>query len=246
MVQRTTLADLITSPTGGVGVLALVSVQLISAVAGTLISSSALQRTIWLAVGVIGLILAWIITLLRQRKQQPPLVLVPEDQRPPKHRGLILLVGTGRPGEASMDQSALTAIKHHLAGASGSGLEYCWLIPSSGERGSVPVALKLEQQCKDLGVKQTKIVKPVDFLSVQDTYDCVQDIYARDVRAAGLQEQDVIADFTGGTKPMSAGMILACGERRTMQYVQGRKAGTRENPVIASLPMLIEFVPLAP
>ena len=54
---------------------------------------------------------------------------------------------------------------------------------------------------------------------------------------ASLTEDQVIADFTGGVKPMSAGMILACGETRPMQYMYGRKEG------IASVPRLIEFQP---
>jgi hypothetical protein len=55
------------------------------------------------------------------------------------------------------------------------------------------------------------------------------------VPKASLSEREVIADFTGGVKPMSAGMILACGDRRPMQYMYGRKEG------IASIPRIIEF-----
>ena len=55
--------------------------------------------------------------------------------------------------------------------------------------------------------------------------------------ASSAAEKDITtdADFTGGTKPMSAGMILACGEARPMQYTYGRKDG------VASVPRRVDL-----
>lgn len=172
--------------------------------------------------------------------KQPKRVLVPDDQQPAKHRGLIVIVGTGRPGENPMSQSAGQAIDYHLAAQPGqTGLEICWLVCSGGEYGSLNVAQALQAICKERGLKA--YLRPVgDAFSVQESYNLVQRIYTDETPDVGLREEEVIADFTGGTKPMSAGMILACGERRPMQYMTGRKAG------IASTPQLVRFTPASP
>jgi hypothetical protein len=50
----------------------------------------------------------------------------------------------------------------------------------------------------------------------QDTYMLVHQIF----RKSGYKPNDIIADFTGGTKPMSFGMIMAClSAERQLQYV---------------------------
>jgi CRISPR/Cas system-associated protein Csm6 len=151
-----------------------------------------------------------------------------------KHRGLIVLVGTGRPGEDPMSQSAGIAIEYHMSAGQESGLEMCWLIATAGESGSLPIAQKLKEACQARNVK-ADIRTVSDPFSVQESYDLVQRIYDEEVPKASLSEREVIADFTGGVKPMSAGMILACGDRRPMQYMYGRKEG------IASIPRIIEF-----
>jgi hypothetical protein len=70
---------------------------------------------------------------------------------------------------------------------------------------------------------------------VQETYGVVQRIYLEEALAEGLSPDQVIADFTGGTKMMTAGMVLACGDQWPMQYMTGRKEG------VISTPMLVRF-----
>lgn len=56
-------------------------------------------------------------------------------------------------------------------------------------------------------------VSPAD---AQDTFDAVNRIF----RSSGYEPEDIIADFTGGTKPMSVGMIMAClPAQRSLEYV---------------------------
>ena len=160
--------------------------------------------------------------------------LVPETQRPPRHSGLMLLVSTLRPGEDLRKPSALHAIRYHHDPLPGAGLRVCWLIASGGEHGSLDVAELLAAECRVLGVTP-RVWSVGDPWSVQATFELVQDLFAVDVPAQGLAEHEVICDFTGGIKPMSAGMILACGERWTMQYMTGGKAG------IASVPLQVRF-----
>ena len=161
----------------------------------------------------------------------------PSEDRPEKYRGLILLIGIGRPGEDPMNQSAGDAINYHLSlNKRDTGLEYCWLIASEGPEGSEPVAEKIKVACEKLAVR-AKICLIGDPFDPQHTYDVVQRIYWKDVPEAGLRQEDVIADFTGGVKPMSVGMLLACGARRAMEYFTGRKKG------VPSIPRIIRFIP---
>ncbi|HEY5868208.1 MAG TPA: hypothetical protein VI542_22040, partial [Candidatus Tectomicrobia bacterium] len=43
-----------------------------------------------------------------------------------------------------------------------------------------------------------------------------------EARAFGLSERDIIANYTGGTKSMTAGMVLACStsEERDTEYMK--------------------------
>lgn len=181
-------------------------------------------------------VLLWLLYVIRRRSK--PVVLVPENEQPPKHKGLIVLVGIGRPtvGEDPKDQSAWKAIAYHLSGEPGQRLRKCWLIASGGERGSLPNAQDIQTWCREQHL-DAEIRTVADHLDVQGTYDVVKMIYESDAPKAKLSEEEVIADFTGGTHPMAAGMVLACGAGRPMQYMFGHKPG------IASIPRLIKFKP---
>ena len=182
-------------------------------------------------------ILLWGLALILRKKSEP-VNLVPREAQPPRCKGLIALVGPGRPGADPMDQSAVKAIEYHLA--DDGPLQVCWLIASAGAKGGVPVAEQIEaryaSRCK-------VIVRRIgDAFSVQDTYDAVQEIYNVELYdetlcSPPLTPEQVIADFTGGTRMMSAGMVLACGKDRPMQYMTGKQG------MIASTPMLVQFKP---
>ena len=69
-----------------------------------------------------------------------------------------------------------------------------------------------------------------------EPFDLVNRVYRTEAGRLHLDTENIIADFTGGTKPMSAGMIVACADRRPMQYMTGRRVG------IASMPKRVEIV----
>jgi hypothetical protein len=233
--EGTFIDFLLSPPRGFAGITALMGAgvvgNLLAGVITVVWGSTLWQLAIWI-LSILALLYAVYLFWRRSRPQ----MLLPENQQPGKHRGLILLVGTGRPGEDPMSQSAGDAITYHLSDGYEAGLEVCWLVASSGEKGSFPVAQRIQEVCQGKGVT-APIYTIADPFSVQETHDLVQRIYAEAVPQAGLSEDDVIADFTGGVKPMSAGMVLACGERRAMQYMYGRKK------TVASVPRLIEFTP---
>ncbi|MBV7331732.1 hypothetical protein KFU94_26590 [Chloroflexi bacterium TSY] len=68
-------------------------------------------------------------------------------------------------------------------------------------------------------------------------YRVVEEIYQEAARdpEIGLEPEQIIDDFTGGTTPMSVGIALACQARGPMQYTYG---GTR---LAASMPILVDF-----
>jgi len=227
MKRQGSLADFLVRPGGGWrGLITLLGIGVVGNLVATVVTlatgTSVWMLLLWMVSIVVLLVGIWAVS----RPQD--LVLVPKDQRPDQYPGLIVLVGTGRPGEDPLTQSAGVAISHHQ-----SALKTCWLIASAGERGSLPVAQDL-QRAYDGENFETRIRTMADAFDVQESYDLVERIYSEEVPEAGLREEQVIADFTGGTKPMSAGMILACGETRPMQYTYGRKDG------IASVPRRVD------
>ncbi len=135
-------------------------------------------------------------------------------QKPEGKKGLILLT--------SNPNSAMFAIEYHLNEKE--TLECVWLIPSNNSEEdkfgppSLENAREIERRCEKLG-KKLKVriydrgVSPADS---QDTFDYVNRLF----RNSPYSPDELIADFTGGTKPMSVGMIMAClPAERALEYV---------------------------
>ena len=140
-----------------------------------------------------------------------------EFRLPERKRGLIALV--------SRADSVMHAVRYHFE--KNGRLERVWLIPSD-ERdqekfgpSSIGIAKEIETQCTALasGANRTLTVEISGEVSpgdAQDTFDHVNRIF----RVSGLAADQIIADFTGGTKPMTVGMIMACLPReRDLEYV---------------------------
>jgi hypothetical protein len=142
-----------------------------------------------------------------------------ELRQPERKRGLILLM--------SNPDSAMRAIEYHFKDGP---LETVWVIPSNNheeDKFGSPTATTVEQikdRCKALTAKTNRTLKVISDRSVspadaQDTFDCVNGIF-RNCRGRGWAPVDLIADFTGGTKPMTVGMIMACLPRaRELEYI---------------------------
>lgn len=169
--------------------------------------------------------------------KQRPLELVPEEARPERFAGLIVLVGMGQQAGSRKTLSHDLAIAYHLdqETAGGEPLRVCWLIATGGERGSVTVAMEVRDKYRHRCTLHIRTLR--DAFDVEEAYQVVHDIYTHEATEQGLTPEQIIADFTGGTKPMTAGMVLACRERWPMQYMTG---GT---PPIASLPVRVRFSP---
>jgi len=125
---------------------------------------------------------------------------------------------------ASNEKSAKFAIDYHQNKGT---LEKIFLIPSNDQdikrfgASSLPMAEKIAEMSiinsPHLIIEVIRAgVSPAE---AQDTFDIVNRIF----RTSGYEPDEIIADFTGGTKPMAVGMIMAClPSQRELEYVSSR------------------------
>lgn len=128
-----------------------------------------------------------------------------ENLKPEKSTGLILLVGPSR-------GSAPAAVAFHRP-----TLKFCWLVGTEDSLSTIQSLITENEGVTFFwGDDYT-----VDADEVRSTYDVVSRVLLNEVPALGLKEGDVVADITGGLKPMSAGLSLACTEhQRLMQFMK--------------------------
>ncbi|AFY84036.1 CRISPR-associated protein [Oscillatoria acuminata] len=152
--------------------------------------------------------------------------------QPDGKKGLILLV--------SNPNSAMFSIEYHYE--TKRTLATVWLIPSDESQlikfggSSQDKAQEIQQRCEQLSMNlqksdasnnrptlpplQVTLLKGVSPADAQETFSTVNKIY----RQSHYSADEIAADFTGGTKPMSVGMIMACLKRdRVLEYVSYNK-----------------------
>ncbi len=148
--------------------------------------------------------------------------------------GLIVVASKSKPGTKSAAQAA---IEHHWLNGNGN-LQHCWII--CGGRELLDFARQileqlgfrcLNQQAIEYEMKDidnpNRILKvslrTIKADSVDDpnaTFTLVNKIYA-EAKNEGIEELNIIADYTGGTKSMTSGMILACATpQRRLQFMK--------------------------
>ena len=187
--------------------------------------------------GLIAALFGWALYLLGR---QPPAQVVARERQPLRHPGLIALVSKRNKSHVPAHEVAL---QYHLsaADAGGQSLQQCWLVATGGPDGTVAEAEDMRQRYKNQC--QISIVEVNDAFDVTEVIRRVNAIYAgsetgdgaddADQPASTLRPDQIIADFTGGTSPMSVGLALACYERSPLEYIYGGKLKE-----IASVPVL--------
>lgn len=135
------------------------------------------------------------------------------------------------------DSPAQRAIEHHWNQGQESHLKHCWLICTHK---SLPYAQEMIKKLTDTGMTQSvefhygnyELDDPehpeqkLNLLVPDEVVDdpnyirmLVNGIYA-DAQHQGLEESQVIADYTGATKSMTVGIVLACtAPERQLQYI---------------------------
>jgi hypothetical protein len=204
----------------------------------TNILSSALQEIIgatlrWLLFIIVLLAcLVGALYLFYRALGSSPQRLVLDDEMPPRRKGLIALVGV----RSLQRDPVADAIEYHLRDVHGRPvLKTCWLVATEGPQGSIGVAQELKETYQERGV-EVQIHRLRSAFDLQEAYNLVQHIVQDEF--ANFQPSDIIADITGGTKLMTAGMLLACvSQGLAMQYMTGGR------PDIAPCPLEITFEP---
>jgi hypothetical protein len=191
------------------------------AVAGNILSDllkiylGAEARRLWLIfILVLALLLAFVLLAhglqqVRARFLAASGYLVSEHPRPKRHKGLIAFVSQPEHLEKAIDYHSHT-------------LEQVWLLTTDESRAVA----------QDIVDKHSTIKRAFTIVPIKNQWDlpearlAVEGIYR--TRLGDLAEEDVIADFTGGTKPMTVGMIFAClNPSRHLEYVPARYVNKR-------------------
>lgn len=148
------------------------------------------------------------------------------EMRPGVYDGLVVIVGTGRKDTTPEELSHSPAIEYHL-NQKGKGL-VCWLIATDGSvHAAESVRERYESQCRGIEIHVLK-----DAFDVQEAYIATEAIYAQGRDKYELEPTKIISDYTGGTKPISAGMLLACRDRWPLQYMFGRPGEIKTAPIL--------------
>lgn len=167
------------------------------------------QRRLWLILctAVMLLIavvyLAFAIGSLRARLFTKRSYSILDIPHPAQRRGIIAFVSLTQ--RAHLEK----AISYH-----GSELQHAWLIATKDAE-ALANEIKGSHETSRLTIDVIPLDNQWDLLRCKEVVDSV---YAE--RLGSLTEEDVIADFTGGTKPMTVGMIFACmTPTRKLEYV---------------------------
>lgn len=158
--------------------------------------------------------LAYLLYQLDRRQTRVVRIEVDESRLAPSHTGLIWLFGPGPFGHLTF------ALNHHRKDGGGT---HCWLIMQNTE--TVQQAFTdLSQELLEQGMTTRLHPIYIEEMDVQASYEAVQSIIERESVEQGLRPEQVIADVTGGTKPLSAGMVLAAlATGGTLEYVESER-----------------------
>jgi len=158
--------------------------------------------------------LAYLLYWLDRRRGRQVQAVVDESRLAPPHAGLVWLLGPG-----PLDH-LLFALQHHRRGG---GALHCWLVMQD----SRPVREAFHQLSQRLLEEEAATrLHPVyiQHLDVQAAYGAVRTVFEREAAEEGLRPEEVIADVTGGTKPLTAGMVLAAlTTGGALEYVESER-----------------------
>lgn len=160
----------------------------------------------------------------------------------PHRKGVIVLVSHGK------FVPAADALAYHgwdKVPGRPPALTHCWLLagPGEGELSSLANARRLQEIYAAKGV--TVEIWPLsDADDVQEVYSATRTIYQVARNRYRLHTADLIVDYTGGTKTMTAGLVLAAlAEGSDLQYMKPNAytADGRADKGAGSQPRLVDF-----
>ncbi len=166
------------------------------------------------AAAVVLTALAYLLYRRDRQRRRALQAEVDESRLAPPHPGLVWLFGPG-PFE-----HLLSALAHHREGG---GATHCWLVMQ--DIGPVRETFnQLSHQLLEQGITTQLHPFYIQQPDVEATYQAVRAIFEREAAEEGLQSDQIIADITGGTKPMTAGMVLAAlTTGGDVEYVESKR-----------------------
>jgi hypothetical protein len=154
--------------------------------------------------------------LYRRDQERKRALAVDESKLAPPHVGLVWLLGPGR------FDHLLFALEHHRQGG---GAAHCWLVMQDIEPVRETYA-QLSQRLLEQGLSTQLHPVYIQELEVQAAYRAVRSVFEREAAEMDLRSDQVIADITGGTKPLTAGMVLAAlTSGGALEYVESQRDG---------------------
>jgi hypothetical protein len=168
----------------------------------------------WLPLAVAGALtaLAYLLYQRDVRDGRSLRVEVDESLLAPRSPGLIWLLGPGS------FEHLVDALRHHQQEEA---QQHCWLVMQRNSPAVEAAFLELSQHLlvEQLPVRLHRIY--IDHLETQDAYQAVRTVWEREAPEELLRPDQVIADITGGTKPLTAGMVLAAvATGNALEYVE--------------------------
>lgn len=138
---------------------------------------------------------------------------------PPQRRGLVWVLSP------SGTEHTMVAIRHHYGtGEEFNRLRHCWLIQQRNNRKVTEERHTLEKELLDSECEVELHTVLVDELSVRAAYDALLTIVDNDAPAHNVPLSSLIVDITGGTKPLTAGLVLgALTTDCLLQYVETQR-----------------------
>jgi hypothetical protein len=166
-----------------------------------LVAPQEVWATTWRPVGLVLLLTGAAYFLYRQDRgrRRTIVVSVDESRRAPPYPGLIWLLGP------QIDH-LLFALAHHQQG---SGAAHCWLVMQSNYKPVQKAYEQLSSQVSDRGWQTRLHPVYISQVDAQSAYEAVRTVFSREAAEEELTPEEVIADITSGTKPLTAGLILA-------------------------------------
>ena len=126
----------------------------------------------------------------------------------------------------SNEQTLSEALRYHAP-----TLRHCWLLVTPEYQSKAGAFIH-----EYTGV--TFSVLPVKSLyDTQACYNLVRDIYKSNGAGTGIPAHEIISDITGGTKPLSMGMVLACLEGGYAIEHVPTKFDSTGNPIVPLPPI---------
>jgi hypothetical protein len=154
---------------------------------------------LWLGWGVVAVlalltgVFVYAYAVVEERRRGRELGPIADLPNPPKSRGLIFLF--------SREETLREAVAYHRP-----ELAHCWLLVTPEMKNQAASAIA---HIADLSFTLHPLSGRYDS---QGCYQAVLHIYREEAPRLGLDPDQVVADITGGTKPMTLGMVVACLE----------------------------------